>query len=217
MIVNSSEPVTLVGGADLNSDDLTIAMRLAPKVVAADSGANKLLSAGVAPDAIYGDMDSISDAARAAFADRIHQIDRQDTTDLEKVLDRVAAPAFVAIGFLGQRLDHTFAALRAAAVRPGCHVVFLGSDDAVCVIRDRSLRIEMPVSAGVGVLPLGAAEVQSKGLKWELEGAELALDGLISSSNAAVAGSVSFDVTGAVAVTVPRALLPNVLAGVLEK
>ena len=51
-IVDSFEPITLVGGGAGNLDDLAAARVLAPRVVAADGGARLSLTAGVIPEAV---------------------------------------------------------------------------------------------------------------------------------------------------------------------
>ena len=79
--------------------------------VAADGGANAALAAGVRPDVIIGDMDSIRHSTRKRFSgSRIVRVSRQDNTDLEKALDFIASsgPAEVVIaGAVGGRIDHT--------------------------------------------------------------------------------------------------------------
>ena len=59
MIVHSSLPVTLVGGAKTRLRASTPPLRYAPGLVAADGGAGSVLKAGLMPDAVIGDMDSI--------------------------------------------------------------------------------------------------------------------------------------------------------------
>ena len=63
----SRQPVTLIGGAPLDSDDLSQALALAPVVAAADGGADTALANGLVPQAVWGDFDSISARARAGI------------------------------------------------------------------------------------------------------------------------------------------------------
>ena len=168
MIVERSEPVTLVGGAQLGPDDLSIAMTLAPTVVAADSGADHLLAADIEPNAIFGDFDSISDAARMKYFDRMCQIDEQDTTDLSKALRHIYAPVILGIGFIGNRFDHTFAALHCALVHIDRPIVFLSSNDVIFILKDRVASLSVPIETPLAVLPLIRSVVSSEGLNWEL-------------------------------------------------
>jgi thiamine pyrophosphokinase len=86
LIVHSSDPVALVGGADLGPQDLNILQSYAPSFVGVDGGADHLLAAGIRPAAVIGDLDSISDAARSEYADLLHHVPEQDTVDFEKAL-----------------------------------------------------------------------------------------------------------------------------------
>ena len=60
MIVQSTDPVTLLGGGDATTADVEAALALAPTCVAADGGAELAARAGVSPDAVIGDFDSVS-------------------------------------------------------------------------------------------------------------------------------------------------------------
>jgi len=111
MIVHSSSPLVLVGGADLGPLDVNILQRYGANTVAVDAGADHLLGCGVVPRAVIGDLDSLSQAARDAFADRLHHVPEQETVDFEKAVLRVAAPVIIAVGFSGGRLDHMLAGL----------------------------------------------------------------------------------------------------------
>jgi thiamine pyrophosphokinase len=55
-------------------------------LVAADGGADRALALGHVPQAVIGDMDSLSDGAPATLADRLHPVAEQETTDFDKAL-----------------------------------------------------------------------------------------------------------------------------------
>ena len=59
-IVDSLEPITLIGGGEATSEDLQEALTLAPICVAADGGAALALDARVELAALIGDFDSVS-------------------------------------------------------------------------------------------------------------------------------------------------------------
>ena len=128
VIVHSSDPVTLVGGADLRPSDLATALSFAPGLVAADGGADHLLSAGLQPQAVIGDMDSISGAAAAAFAAVLHKVIEQETTDFDKALRHIAAPLAIAVGVTGGRFDHELAVLHSLLRHPATPCIVLGKD-----------------------------------------------------------------------------------------
>ena len=206
-IVVESRPVTLVGGGALGPDDLSMCLARAPRAVAADGGADRLLAADHAPAAVIGDFDSLSEAARAAYADRLHRVAEQDTTDFEKCLARIEAPLVLAAGFLGGRLDHTLSALSVIARRGARHVVLVAADQVALLLPEGGTRIAVRPDAPVALLPLGPARVSSRGLKWDLSDTALAPDGMVSSSNRATGETLDLRVAGPVLLTLaPRDL-----------
>ena len=213
-IVHLSSPVTLLGGADLDDDDLNICLSVAPSVVAADGGADHALRRGLPLHAVIGDMDSLSDAARAACGDVLHAVAEQDTTDFEKCLTRIRAPLIMAAGFLGGRLDHTLAALGALARLRAHHVVLIAGADVCVLLPEGQSRWRPEPGLRAALLPLGPARVSSTGLRWDLTNRALAPDGLVSSSNAVVAPLVELTVSGPVLLTLPRAAWAAVTGGV---
>ena len=73
---------------------MKLAASLAPVVVAADGGAHAAAKAGFSPTAVIGDLDSFEPSQAAGIpSDRIHRIADQDTTDFEKCLASLKAPA----------------------------------------------------------------------------------------------------------------------------
>lgn len=212
-IVSSISPVTILGGADLGMDELNISISAAPIIVAADSGADHALVAGHDVAAVIGDLDSVSDAAKAAFADRIHFVDEPDTTDFEKVLARVHAPLFLACGFLGGRLDHTLAVLN-VLIRFRKKRIILLSDDDVVFVCPPVLHLTLPLACRFALLPMGAAHVRTRGLRWDLDDAVLDPVGLVSSSNEVAAPAVQISAGGPVLITLPLAQLGSAIAAV---
>ena len=80
-------------------------------IVAADGGANKCLKAGIKPDIVVGDLDSITPKNKALLKSQLKQITRQDNSDFEKSLDylKTLKPKQVDIAFFwGGRFDFCF-------------------------------------------------------------------------------------------------------------
>lgn len=183
MIVDVSEMITLVGGGDLAAEDLQAALTIAPVLVAADSGADKALAAGVVPQAVIGDLDSISPGARAAVPESaIHHIPEQDSTDFDKALRSVKAPLVLALGFLGARLDHSLAALNVLVRQSQQPCILIGEQD-VAFLCPLELRMTLPVGTRFSLFPMGPVQGQSTGLRWPLEGLEFSPTGMIGTSN----------------------------------
>jgi thiamine pyrophosphokinase len=102
MIVQTAQGVTLAGGGPFGRRDLTLCLARAPVAVAADGGADRLLRLGTMPQAVIGDFDSISDAARLQIPiENQYVVPEQSTTDFDKALDGIAAPFVLALGFAG--------------------------------------------------------------------------------------------------------------------
>lgn len=188
-IVASTSPVTLIGGAGCRTQDLETALRLAPRLVAADAGAAAALAAGATPEAVIGDLDSLPPETAAALSDRLHRIPEQESTDFDKALRSISAPLVIAVGFAGGRFDHELAVMSSLIARPGQRCIVLGPQTLVFHCPP-VLRLEMPVGALVSLFPMVPVTASSQGLRWELERLALAPGGRIGTSNAAAAGLV---------------------------
>lgn len=183
-IVSKTSPVTLVGGSKLSEADLTIGLSLAPTLVAIDGGANRLLSANLRPAAVIGDLDSIDAAARAAFADVLHLISEQTSTDFDKALRHIDSPLILALGVLGGRLDHELAALNSLVVHPDRPCIALGEENIVFVCPPQ---IALPLIPGtaVSLYPMGPVGLRSTGLAWPTDHLTFDPSARIGTSNAA--------------------------------
>lgn len=86
------------------------ALREADVRICCDSAAENLVAAGMEPDRIVGDLDSLSAQFRERYADRIIHIAEQDDNDLTKAfhLALTMDPGRITIvGATGKREDHT--------------------------------------------------------------------------------------------------------------
>lgn len=204
-VVQTAGGATLVGGGALGPGDLAEALAVAPILVAADSGADAALDAGHIPDAVIGDFDSISAAARARIpTDRLHHVAEQDSTDFGKCLMRIDASFVLALGFEGRRLDHTLAALTVMARAGGRPVLMLGAEDVTFLA---PAQLDLPLAPGTrfSLWPMGPARGTSTGLRWPIDGIAFAPDGRVGTSNEAL-GPVSLTIDGPMLVLMPRAL-----------
>lgn len=209
------EGVTLLGGGALGEGDLALALSLAPRLVAADGGATTALAAGHVPEAVYGDMDSLSDAARARIpADRIHAIPEQESTDFDKALRHIRAPVILAAGFTGARIDHELAVYHVLAARTASRCIVLGAEDLVLHAPPR-LMLDLPPGTRLSVFPLAPVTGRSRGLEWPIDGLHLDPLGRIGTSNRSTGAPVelSFDGPGALLI-LPRVHLGAVLDAV---
>jgi thiamine pyrophosphokinase len=211
--IDIGQGVTLLGAGEVAPGALAAALARAPRLVAADGGGDAALAAGLMPERVIGDLDSLSAGGRARLADRLWHVPDQDDTDFDKALDRIAAPLVLALGFTGGRLDHTLAALSALGRRPTLRAVLWGAEDLAFVIPPR-LELALPAGARLSLWPLAPVRVASRGLVWPTEGLELAPQGRIGTSNAVAEGPVVLvPEAPALLALVPVAGLDAVLAG----
>src|SRR5690606_26319392 len=85
-------PLLIVGGGAV---EIALLREIAAKVaglVGADSGADRIIEAGLVPDAVIGDLDSVADLAALPQATRVAEIADQNSTDFEKALSATQAP-----------------------------------------------------------------------------------------------------------------------------
>lgn len=216
-IVQSTHGVTLAGGGPFSMRDLKLALARAPLAVAADSGADRLLRLGVTPEAVIGDMDSISDRARALIpVDRQYLVAEQMTTDFDKALRSIAAPLVLALGFAGARLDHGLAAFSTLVARAERRCILIGPQDLAFAAPPR-LDLSVAPAEPVSLFPLRPVTGRSEGLEWPIAGLRFAPDGMIGTSNRAVARRVVLEFDGpGMLVILPRRRLDAAIRALRE-
>lgn len=214
ILIRNAGPVTLIGGGPVRQEEIIAATSIAQVIVAADGGGDVSLPPGARLCAVIGDLDSLRDPA--ALRDQgvaVHAVAEQDSTDLEKCLYSIDTPLFIGVGFLGGRVDHTLAALNALVKNPDKAVVLIGSGD-LCFLCPEEFDLVLPRGARVSLFPM--AEVVGKyceGLRWSVEGLDMAPDRRIGTSNIALGGSVRFSFDRRrVIVVLPAEFLPEVVA-----
>lgn len=160
--------------------------------VAADSGADRLLAAGVMPDAVLGDFNSISAAAQAGIPRRAGCIPRPNRTAAisTRRYRAIEAPLILAVGFTD----------RAAGSRAGGDER-AGPAAAPALHRDRPKdiafaappRLSLRLRPGdpLSLFPLARVAAASEGLHWPLDGLDFAPWGMIGTSNRVTAAGWS--------------------------
>jgi thiamine pyrophosphokinase len=105
-----SKTVILANGAFPSHATPLAALRDAGRVICCDGAVEKLDAAGIAPAWVVGDLDSLSDAARARYADRLVCVAEQETNDLSKAFRFCLSRGWrdlLIVGATGLREDHT--------------------------------------------------------------------------------------------------------------
>jgi len=171
---------------------------VAPILVCADGGAELAVAHKLQPEAVIGDMDSLSAQARAALAPRsVHHIAEQDSTDFEKCLRSVETPAILAHGFTGGRMDHELAACTALVRHPDHRCILMGEED-LCFLAPLDFEIDLPMGTRFSLYPMGEVSGTSEGLKYPIDGLTM---------SPATRGGTSNEVTGRVKVQVNARLM----------
>ncbi|WP_289150814.1 thiamine diphosphokinase [uncultured Salipiger sp.] len=182
-LISHPGPVLLVGGGKSDPDQLRGLLDTCALRVAADGGAETLLALGVMPDAVIGDLDSLTDASRTRIpAERVHHIPEQNSTDFDKCLRNITAPLVYGTGFLGSRVDHQLAALTVLANRPDRRCILLGEEDVIA-LAPPEIELSLPVATRLSLYPLATMRGESEGLRWPLGGIEFSPARRVGTSN----------------------------------
>ncbi|WP_420568045.1 thiamine diphosphokinase [Thalassovita sp.] len=213
---HSERAVTLIGAGTVCADRLALARSLAPVIVSADGGTDAALAHGLMPEAVVGDMDSISAQARAKLpAQRICQISEQDSTDFDKALRNIAAPLVIGVGFEGDRIDHMLACYSVLVQRHVLPCVLL-SGAQIVFHAPPDLALDLAPGTLVSLFPMARVSGRSTGLKWPVDGLEMAPNGRVGTSNRAT-GPVRLQMDGpGMLVILPVETLPLVAKALAE-
>lgn len=173
-------------------------------LLAADAGADRLLDAGATPDLILGDLDSISERARACGAE-VRHIDDQSTTDCDKLLRtafEMGHREVTLASIEGDSLDHLIGSVYSAARAP-LKVRLALRTGVAHVLHAGAFALDTKPGRRVSLLPvLPCAGVSLQGVRWPLEEAELSPAGLVSISNEAVSETVRVSLASGTALLV---------------
>lgn len=159
-----------------------LAIRLAREadiVIAADSGLDAANDAGIEPDLVVGDFDSLKDQATLAAIphDRVIEYPTdKDDTDTEIALGAAHAKGadyIVVAGGGGGRLDHLLAMISLFAREEPPREWHTAMESVYFLRREETARFAVPLDATISVFPAGCEEsrgMKSSGLRWPLEG-----------------------------------------------
>jgi thiamine pyrophosphokinase len=180
-----SQVVVVIGGGPLSPRAVT-QVSLDATIIAADSGLDHAVAAGLKPTVLVGDLDSISAHGKMwAYAHELeieqHDPDK-DATDTELALLRAAsteATDLLVLGAAGERFDHALGTLAALGnpVLARFETIRLLLDDTVIYVvhAGRSLPVDLPENTPFSLLALHGAcrGVQVTGARWPLTDAVL--------------------------------------------
>lgn len=207
----------LILNQPLNKNALDAVLPAATMLVCADAGADQLYKYDKEaangtkrrlPDAIIGDLDSLSDEVGMHYRDKGVQVIKdpdQYTTDFTKCLQwirntRLAKPDtanqeldVMVLGGLGGRVDQGFSQIHHLYLATNsqellCGRIYLLSEQSLTfVLSDgcNAILIEPGFfEENVGIIPiLGPANLTTKGLEWDVQDWRTEFGGLLSTSN----------------------------------
>ncbi len=166
-------------------------------LVGADGGADRIVAAGLRPEAIIGDFDSLRNPDAWLGRTRLIRVPEQDTTDFEKALYCTTAPVTVALGMTGRRFDHTLAALDAVTKYGHERIIILVDEEDLAMAVRGTFSFEVEPHERVSVHPLTALRFKrSVGLKYPLDGVRLAPGERTGTSNEATDGPFRIEPEG---------------------
>ena len=190
-----SQVVVVIGGGALPSQAVTEVEDDAT-VIAADSGLDHAVAAGLKPTVLLGDLDSISAHGKMwAYAHELeieqYPVDK-DATDTDLALRRAAsieADDLLVLGAVGNRFDHTLgtiAALGNPTLARFATIRLLLDDVSIHVIHPgRSINVDLPPKIPFSLLALHGPcrGVEVTGARWPLTDARLDPSSTLGLSN----------------------------------
>lgn len=148
-------------------------------IVAADGGASHAMAAGLTIDAVVGDLDSVTAAARATLpAERFHHDANPDQSDLQKAIGFCIAHGAETVDVVaagGGRADHALANLSVLRLFRGQAVVRVIDDYFDVSLIEGQATVAAPVGTVISLIAIGQASgVTTTGLRWNLTDFSLA-------------------------------------------
>jgi len=181
--------LVIVGGGTVDFQLIRDLAAAGAHLVGADGGADQIVRAGLFPEAIIGDLDSLENVEEWLGRTRLLRIEEQETTDFEKVLYSTHAPVTIALGMTGRRFDHTLAALDAVTRYARDRVIILVDDEDLAMALTGAFTFEVEEHERVSVHPLAPVKFRrSIGLRYPLDGLRLAPGERTGTSNEATDG-----------------------------
>ncbi len=204
--MDSKKVLAVLAGTDLPIGHLVSWAESADSVIAADGAANRLLSAGVKPDIVVGDMDSIDPNFVQGL--NVREDANQEHTDCDKLLaliERDYPDSMVAMaGIEGDRFDHVLASLYSISKSAVWPLIVLRDGLGRIVRPNRYVEIPVKPSDIVSLLPImPCSGVRMVNVQWA-PAAELSASAAISISNLATSESVRVEIESGTAILIHR-------------
>ena len=172
-------------------------------LLAADGGYEALHEAGIEPDALVGDFDSLTTPVRKIRCRKLHAPE-QTATDFEKALRLLpeGTTKLRILGGMGRRMDHFLNNLLiAAALEPALSLSFLDEkQELVRTTPECPFHSRVKAGSLVSIVPFRRCEgVTTEGFLWDLENSPMNAEEQLSQSNQAAGSEVKVSLRSGVA------------------
>jgi thiamine pyrophosphokinase len=172
-------------------------------IVAADGAALKLRAAGILPDTIIGDLDTLGRRADGFEREGVNviRLDSQEENDLEKALLWMIEQNITSLtiaGAGGGMTDHALNNFSVIARYAPKLRITLRDATSIAYILPDALFLACTPGDRISLIPLPTATLRTTGLRWELHEETLALGVREGASNEAVATEITVEVVSGV-------------------
>jgi len=148
-------------------------LKNADRIICCDGSAENLSKAGYKPEAIVGDMDSLSEKLTRRFKDRLFRNDDQDTNDLTKAVNWCSERGYsdiVIVGATGKREDHTIGNISLLTEYIKDVNVIMVTDTGLILPYLKSCKVSSFPGQQVSIFSIDPeTEITSAGLRFPLE------------------------------------------------
>lgn len=152
-------------------------IRNASRIICCDGSTRNLVKAGFVPEAIVGDMDSLSDNLAIRFRNKLYENTDQDTNDLTKAVNWCIEKGYndlVVVGATGKREDHTIGNISLLVEYVKRVDVIMVSDNGLFLPFLKSCEISSFPGQQVSVFSIDPeTEITSSGLRYPLNRAKI--------------------------------------------
>lgn len=148
-------------------------LRKAARIICCDGSAETLIAGGYIPEAIVGDLDSLSVEIASRFPERLYRDDEQKTNDLTKSVKWCVARNYsdiVILGATGKREDHTIGNISLLAEYVKQAEVMMVTDTGIITPHLESTILSSYPGQQVSIFSIDPeTEITSAGLTYRLE------------------------------------------------
>lgn len=194
----------IAGGPDPGAKLIQKCAAQAEKIYCADRGAQWAYAAGITPDLVVGDLDSVNDQTVDRLeAENIRIVrypEEKDMTDTQIAIEFAVsegARSITLLGALGGRIDHSLAniGLMTSYHRRGVRIAIMDINTAMFV-GERTITFRAVKGSTVSLFPIeeGVRVLKSEGLYYPLNDVVVPMDGTLCVSNHMTSDRVLLDV-----------------------